>query len=81
ANAGSGKELVIIAAVVIGGGSLSGGRGSVIGTLTGAAMIFVIQSGCTHLGFDNAYQDMLLGLIIITAVIIDQYRQNRLANT
>lgn len=80
ATSGSGKELVIIAAVVIGGGSLSGGRGSVVGTLTGAAIIYVIQSGCTLLGIDNAYQDMILGLIIISAVMVDQYRQNRLSD-
>jgi len=81
ATSGSGKELVIIAAVVIGGGSLSGGRGSVVGTLTGAAIIYVIQSGCTLLGIDNAYQDMILGLIIISAVMVDQYRQRRLADS
>ena len=78
-TSGTGEELRIIAAVVIGGGSLSGGRGSVIGTLTGAAIIYVIQSGCTLLGIDNAYQDMILGLIIISAVTVDQYRQSQLA--
>jgi ribose transport system permease protein len=79
ANSGLGQELRIIAAVVIGGGSLSGGRGSVVGTLTGAAIIYVIQSGCTALGIDNAYQDMILGLIIISAVMVDQFRQRRLS--
>jgi ribose/xylose/arabinose/galactoside ABC-type transport system permease subunit len=79
ATGGTGKELVVIAAVVIGGGSLSGGRGSVMGTLTGAAIIFVIQSGCTQLGIGNAYQDMILGLIIISAVMVDQFRQRRLS--
>lgn len=76
---GTGLELKIIAAVVIGGGSLNGGRGSVIGTLTGAAIIYVIQSGCTQLEIDNAYQDMILGLIIISAVMVDQFRQRRLS--
>jgi ribose transport system permease protein len=79
ATSGTGQELRIIAAVVIGGGSLSGGRGSVVGTLTGAAIIYVIQSGCTLLGIDNAYQDMILGLIIISAVMVDQFRQRRLS--
>jgi ribose/xylose/arabinose/galactoside ABC-type transport system permease subunit len=78
---GTGLELKIIAAVVIGGGSLNGGRGSVIGTLTGAAIIYVIQSGCTQLEIDNAYQDMILGLIIISAVMVDQYRQRRMSDT
>ncbi len=78
-DAGLGKELYVIAAVVIGGGSLSGGRGSVVGTLTGAALIFVIHSGGTLLGIDNEYQNMMLGLIIISAVTVDQYRQRRLS--
>jgi ribose transport system permease protein len=81
AGSGTGMELIIIAAVVIGGGSLSGGRGSVVGTLTGAAIIYVIQSGCTALGYDNPYQDMILGLIIISAVMVDQYRQRRLSDS
>ncbi|MEZ6107813.1 MAG: hypothetical protein R3B96_17285 [Pirellulaceae bacterium] len=50
ANSGIGLELQFIAAVVIGGGSLSGGRGSVIGTLAGATLAVVIESGCTNWG-------------------------------
>jgi ribose transport system permease protein len=80
ATSGVGLELQIIAAVVIGGGSLSGGRGSVLGTLTGAAIMAVIESGCTQLGLDNDVQDMILGIIIIAAVTLDQYRQRRLAS-
>jgi ribose transport system permease protein len=80
ATSGVGLELNIIAAVVIGGGSLSGGRGSVLGTLTGAAIMAVITSGCTQLGLDNEVQDMILGIVIIAAVTLDQYRQRRLAN-
>ena len=72
-------ELSVIAAVVIGGGSLSGGRGSVIGTLTGAAIMAVITSGCTQLGLKNPVQDMILGAIIVAAVAVDQIRQRRLA--
>jgi ribose transport system permease protein len=77
-TSGLGLELNIIAAVVIGGGSLSGGRGSVLGTLTGAAIMAVITSGCTQLGLENAAQDTILGIIIIAAVTLDQYRQRRL---
>ena len=78
-TSGTGMELRIIAAVVIGGGSLSGGRGSVIGTLTGATIMYVIYSGCTQLGLSNPVQDIILGVIIIVAVTLDQMRQGRLA--
>lgn len=74
---GLGLELEIIAAVVIGGGSLSGGRGAVLGTLAGAAMMAVIRSGCTQLGLIDQLQRIILGVIIITAVTIDQIRQRR----
>lgn len=74
-TSGSGLELQVIAAVVIGGGSLSGGRGTVLGTLAGAAIMAVINSGCTQLGMSNAFQDMMLGVVIIGAVMVDQLRQ------
>jgi ribose transport system permease protein len=77
-TSGSGLELQIIAAVVIGGGSLNGGRGSVIGTLAGAGLIAVIKSGCTQLGISNPMQDVILGVIIVAAVTIDQLRQHRM---
>ena len=79
-TSGIGMELRIIAAVVIGGGSLSGGRGSVLGSLTGAMIIFVIGSGCTQLGLSNPIQDVILGVIVVTAVAIDQLRQRRLTD-
>ncbi|MGD9721170.1 MAG: ABC transporter permease [Pirellulales bacterium] len=78
-TSGTGKELPIIAAVVIGGGSLSGGRGSVLGTLTGALIMQVISSGCTALKLPNPIQEIIIGCIIIAAVTIDQFRQRRLA--
>lgn len=74
---GAGLELEIIAAVVIGGGSLQGGRGTVLGTLAGAAMTAVIKSGCTQLGLADPLQRIILGSIIICAVSIDQWRQRR----
>jgi ribose/xylose/arabinose/galactoside ABC-type transport system permease subunit len=77
-TSGVGKELRIIAAVVIGGGSLSGGRGSVLGTLSGAAMMAVIDNGCTILGVPDPFQDLIIGAIIIAAVTLDQFRQRRL---
>lgn len=74
---GIGRELKFIAAVVIGGGSLSGGRGSVLGTLAGAAIMGVISSGCDQLGVKNATQDIIIGVIIIAAVTLDQLRNRR----
>jgi len=77
-TSGIGMELKIIAAVVIGGGSLSGGRGSVLGTLAGAAIMQVITVGCSILGMRNPMQDIAVGVVIITAVGIDLVRQHRL---
>jgi ribose/xylose/arabinose/galactoside ABC-type transport system permease subunit len=72
---GTGKELEIIAAVVLGGGSLSGGRGSILGSMIGAWIIVVIRSGCTLLEIPNTYTYIMIGVIIIVAVILDQLRQ------
>jgi ribose transport system permease protein len=77
-TSGTGKELPIIAAVVIGGGSLNGGRGSILGTLTGALIMQVISSGCTALKQPNPIQEIIIGAIIIAAVTVDQFRQRRL---
>ncbi|MCA9133219.1 MAG: ABC transporter permease [Planctomycetales bacterium] len=74
---GIGRELKFIAAVVIGGGSLSGGRGSVLGTLAGAAIMGVIASGCAQLEIQNSTQDIMIGVIIIAAVTLDQLRVRR----
>ena len=76
-TSGVGLELRVIASVVIGGGSLSGGRASVLGTLTGALIMSVITSGCTQLEVTNPVQDMLLGVVIIAAVAVDQMRQGK----
>lgn len=77
---GLGKELEIIAAVVIGGGSLNGGRGSVLGTLSGACIMAAILHGCVTLGIRTSYQKIIIGIIIIVAVAVDQIRQRRLAD-
>ena len=74
-TSGVGLELKVIAAVVIGGASLSGGRGTVLGTLTGALLMQTIASGCTQLGLSNPVQDIILGIIIVAAVTVDQIRQ------
>lgn len=74
-----GLELQVIAAVVIGGGSLSGGEGTVLGTLIGCLFMSVLSNGCVHAGFPNAMQDVLIGLIIILAVALDRLRRLRQA--
>ena len=71
---GLGLELKVIAAVVIGGGSLNGGRGSILGTISGACIMGVIQHGSVLIGVADRYQDILIGLIIIAAVTLDQFR-------
>ena len=76
-TSGTGLELKFIAAVIIGGGSLNGGRGTVLGTLAGTVIIGVIYSGCTLLGIRNPVQDIILGVIIVAAVTVDQWRRHR----
>jgi ribose transport system permease protein len=70
-----GKELDVIAAVVIGGGSLAGGSGSILGSLLGAFMMTFLANGCTLLGVPNYVQEMLVGAIIVIAVAVDQLRR------
>jgi ribose transport system permease protein len=69
-----GLELDVIAAVIIGGGSLSGGRGTVLGTVLGACTMAVIEIGCSQRGFPNWVQQILTGAIIVLAVAIDRWR-------
>ncbi len=77
AQAGMGVmyELDAIAMAVIGGISLSGGRGSILGTVLGALIFGVIISGFTFLKLDAYYQEMVKGIIIVAAVVLDQWRQ------
>jgi inositol transport system permease protein len=81
AQAGMGMmyELDAIAMAVIGGISLSGGRGSIVGTVLGALIFSVIISGFTSIRLDAFYQDMVKGAIIVGAVVLDQWRQRRKA--
>jgi len=74
-----GLELDVIASVVIGGGSLSGGEGSVAGSILGALLMTVIRTGCIHLGVPNWVQDVITGGILVTAVTIDRLRRARRA--
>ena len=72
-----GLELDVIAAVIIGGGSLSGGRGTVFGTLLGATTMAVIQIGCAQKGYPNWVQQIVTGAIIVLAVALDRWRQGK----
>jgi len=74
-----GLELDVIAAVVIGGGSLSGGEGSVIGSLAGAVIMTLIRAGCSQMGLPNWVQEIVTGAIIVAAVTIDRLRHSRQA--
>ena len=73
-----GYELRVIAAVVIGGASLSGGEGSILGTLIGALIMVVVDNGCTQMGLENWIQDVVTGAIILAAVLVDRARHLQL---
>ena len=72
-----GLELDVIAAVIIGGGSLTGGRGTVLGTIIGAGIMTIIQIGCSQKGLPNWVQQIVTGGIIVVAVALDRVRSTR----
>ena len=78
-NAGSGMELQVIAAVVIGGTSLMGGRGSVINTFFGVLIIAVLEAGLAQIGASEPSKRIITGVVIVVAVIVDTVRQRRAA--
>jgi ribose transport system permease protein len=74
-NYGTMYELYVIAAVVVGGTSLSGGQGKVLGTLIGALIIAVIQNGMNLTGVESYTQKVVLGLVILGAVLLDRLKK------
>ncbi|BFO57424.1 MULTISPECIES: ABC transporter permease [Comamonadaceae] len=78
-NAGAGMELQVIAAVVIGGTSLMGGRGSVVTTAFGVLIIAVLEAGLAQIGASEPSKRIITGCVIVAAVIIDTLRQRRAA--
>ncbi len=79
-NTGAGLELQVVAAVVIGGTSISGGRGSTLAALTGAVLIGVILNGLILLGVPSIWQDAVLGSLILLAVATDVLRRRLLGD-
>jgi ribose/xylose/arabinose/galactoside ABC-type transport system permease subunit len=77
AVAGSGLELTVIAAVVIGGTSLFGGIGSIFGTVIGALLIGVLTNGLVLLNVSSFIQQIIIGVILVAAVALDQYAAGR----
>jgi ribose transport system permease protein len=75
-NAGVGLELSAIAAAVIGGTSLMGGRGSIVGAFIGVLIISVLQNGLAQMGISEPVKRLVTGAVIIFAVIIDKWRSN-----
>jgi len=73
-----GTELDVIAAVVIGGGSLSGGQGTIMGSMIGALIMAFLRNGCQQMGWANYVQEIIIGAIIVIAVAVDQLRARRL---
>jgi ribose transport system permease protein len=73
-----GVELDVIAAVVIGGGSLNGGEGSVLGAMIGALIMAFLRNGCVQMGWANYVQEIIIGAIIVLAVALDRYRSKAL---
>jgi ribose transport system permease protein len=70
-----GYELYVIAAVVVGGTSLSGGQGSILGTLIGAFLIAVIQNGLNLVGVESNAQKVAIGAVILAAVLLDTLKR------
>jgi ribose transport system permease protein len=71
-NAGTGYELSVIAAAVIGGASLSGGRGSPVGAVLGAILVQLIDNSLVILDIDQSYKQIVIGGAIVAAVVLDQ---------
>jgi ribose/xylose/arabinose/galactoside ABC-type transport system permease subunit len=78
-NTAFGYELQVIAAAVIGGASLSGGVGGVLGTVAGALMMTTIENGCAKLQVQNWTQEIITGGIIVAAVALDKLRHRSAA--
>jgi ribose transport system permease protein len=77
-TAGEGYELRVIAAVVIGGGSLNGGQGTVLGTIVGSFIMGLLSNGCNLLGISPFLQQVIIGTVIVLAVTFDEFQRRRM---
>lgn len=80
-TSGEGYELSVIAAVVIGGGSLNGGQGTVVGTIIGALIMGVLSNGANLLGINPFIQRIIIGSVIVLAVTFDEFQRRRLESS
>lgn len=78
-NAGSGTELTIMASVIIGGTSLYGGSGTIIGTVLGCILFATITNALPVMGVSNSWQKVVFGVILVIALFIDQLRIKKIA--
>ena len=76
-KAGTGFELDVIAAVFIGGASMSGGSGRIVGAIIGAFIMGVMNNGMSILGIGIDYQQVIKGLVLLAAVIFDVYNKSK----
>ena len=76
-SAAVGLELDVIAAVVIGGASLSGGTGTILGSMIGALIMAVLRNGSSQMGWPTYTQEIIIGIVIILAVGLDKLRQRK----
>jgi putative multiple sugar transport system permease protein len=76
-KAGVGFELDVIAAVFIGGASMSGGAGTIIGAVVGAFIMGVMNNGMSLMGIGIDYQQVIKGLVLLAAVIFDVYNKSK----
>lgn len=70
-----GLELDIIAAVIIGGASLNGGSGTILGSIVGALIMSILRNGSQQMGWPNYFQEIIIGAVIIVAVFLDRFRR------